>query len=160
MVEQWTENPCVGSSILPSTTKNSPQDVLRALFLWCKHLLSPAASRLPPGARGKDSPTRLRRSPFGRPSASENAPITRSPHWSHLPVVPETGGVWGSGGLRSARIATLTENRPLAALQLSRRQQNRGNRPISLPPRQKIPSRTHSGCQRGTDLFSYVQEFT
>ena len=24
MVEQWTENPCVGSSILPSTTKLSP----------------------------------------------------------------------------------------------------------------------------------------
>ena len=24
MVEQWTENPCVGSSILPSTTKYTP----------------------------------------------------------------------------------------------------------------------------------------
>ena len=25
MVEQWTENPCVGSSILPSTTDYAPQ---------------------------------------------------------------------------------------------------------------------------------------
>ncbi len=32
MVEQWTENPCVGSSILPSTTE--PADFQRVLFLF------------------------------------------------------------------------------------------------------------------------------
>ena len=32
MVEQWTENPCVGSSILPSTTKK-PLTIVRGFFV-------------------------------------------------------------------------------------------------------------------------------
>ena len=32
MVEQWTENPCVGSSILPSTTKNGLTDICGAIY--------------------------------------------------------------------------------------------------------------------------------
>ena len=34
MVEQWTENPCVGSSILPSTTKKKPTQKGRFLALY------------------------------------------------------------------------------------------------------------------------------
>ena len=32
MVEQWTENPCVGSSILPSTTLKWPSKYLEGHF--------------------------------------------------------------------------------------------------------------------------------
>ena len=38
MVEQWTENPCVGSSILPSTTNRKACNELQAfLFVVLKH---------------------------------------------------------------------------------------------------------------------------
>ena len=33
MVEQWTENPCVGSSILPSTTFNPLADTCKGFFV-------------------------------------------------------------------------------------------------------------------------------
>ena len=35
MVEQWTENPCVGSSILPDTTPKAAAELSAAAFsLW------------------------------------------------------------------------------------------------------------------------------
>ena len=40
MVEQWTENPCVGSSILPSTTENAPTDTCGGISLpKCAYIL-------------------------------------------------------------------------------------------------------------------------
>ena len=44
MVEQWTENPCVGSSILPSTTCN-PLKI--SGFIVSQHLTSPPFRPLP-----------------------------------------------------------------------------------------------------------------
>ena len=37
MVEQWTENPCVGSSILPSTTKKEICFLQISFFVVLKH---------------------------------------------------------------------------------------------------------------------------
>ena len=48
MVEQWTENPCVGSSILPSTTKLSKgpvQSVLEGVFVEDSSNFSSKAKR-------------------------------------------------------------------------------------------------------------------
>ena len=68
----FTKAFCIGG--FPSTTKIARR-MSCGLYFCGASTSYPAASRLPPGAGGKDSPTRLRRSPFGRPLASENAPI-------------------------------------------------------------------------------------
>ena len=46
--------------------------------------LTPAAPRLPPGARGKGFPRRALRAPFGRPPASESVLACRQVY-QHLP---------------------------------------------------------------------------
>ena len=73
MVEQWTENPCVGSSILPSTTKK-PLTIVRGFFCRWEH--QPGKRSPPQGPEGRQLTRKMKAGWFSR---------DRSVKWNKAP---------------------------------------------------------------------------